>query len=70
MLNQFAVPGFGTPLRPAPYYVAITGIVRTLKPYATLRLIADKLNSVGLTTPSGKPWNRQSVSCYIRKHSL
>lgn len=70
MLNQFAAPGFGKPLRPPQFYTTVDGIIRTLKPYATLRAIAERLNAVGLTTPSGKSWTRQSVSCYTRKRSF
>jgi hypothetical protein len=68
--TENAVPGFGKKLKPEPYYIAVDGILKTLRPAATLRVMADKLNAVGLTTPTGKPWDRQKVSCYMRKRSI
>jgi len=70
MQATFIKPAFGGRLQPDSYYESINGILRTLKPYATLRIMADKLNSCGFTTPSGKIWDRQKVSTYMRKRAI
>jgi len=70
MLANSAVPGFGTKLRTDSYYQSVDGIIRTLRPVATLRLISEKLNSVGFTTPRNLPWDRQRLAAYMRKKSL
>ena len=70
MLANSAVPGFGTKLRTDCYYQNVDDIIRALRPFATLRLISEKLNASGLTTPRNMPWNRQRLAAYLRKKSL
>jgi len=61
-----ATPGFGTPKQLPDYYQQVSAIVSVLKPYSTLRTIADHLNAQGFQTPMGKRWNRQAVANFIR----
>jgi hypothetical protein len=67
---QFIKPAFGGRLQPDSYYETVNGILRTLRPFATLKVMSDKLNSCGFTTPSGKIWDRQKVSTYLRKRAI
>ena len=66
MSSDLNVPGFGARRRTEAYYAAVTGILRTLRPLATLKIMADKLNAEGISTPNGLPWDRFKVSAYIR----
>jgi hypothetical protein len=66
MSVQNAVPGFGKPLRNADYYALVDEVTDGLRPFATLRSIAAKLNEQGLQTPSGLIWNRERVAQYLR----
>lgn len=70
MLQEFAKPSFGGPLRPQSYYDVVNGIIRTLKGTASLRTTAAHLNAAGLQTPSGKPWTRQAVFSYTKARSF
>jgi hypothetical protein len=70
MLANSAVPGFGTKLRTECYYRNVDDIIRTLRPFATLRLISEKLNASGFTTPRNMPWDRQRLAAYMRKKSF
>lgn len=65
-----SIPEFGKPLQDASFYTTIDGIVNTLRPYSTLRTVAQHLNSLGLRTPSGLEWHRMHVANYIRARGL
>lgn len=70
MLANTAVPGFGTKLRTDCYYTSVDELIRSLRPFTTLRLISEKLNNAGFTTPRNMPWDRQRLAAYMRKKSL
>lgn len=70
MSSDVNKPGFGAKLRTDSYYQTIAGILRTLRPLATRKVMADKLNSEGLTTPSGKPWDGLKIAAYLRTHKI
>ena len=65
-----AKPGFGTPKMEPAYYEMCDSIVRTLRPMATLRTIAQHLTSAGFRTPNGHSWDRQKVATYLRNRSI
>lgn len=70
MANQQAIPAFGQPLKSPDWYAQIDGIIEVLRPYSTLRLIAQHLHNAGFTTPSGLKWHRLHVANYIRQRGL
>lgn len=70
MSAQKAIPEFGKPLRDASYYETVDGIINTLRPFSTLRTVANHLNSIGLRTPSGLEFHRMHVANYIRARGL
>lgn len=70
MLPDSNIPRFGGKLRTESYYQAVNGIIRTLLPLATRQVLADKLNSENITTPSGKPWDKSKVAAYLRHNSI
>jgi hypothetical protein len=70
MLLHKAIPLFGQKSRPLSYYETITSVVTTLRPYSSLRTVADHLNRMGLTTPSGLPWSKSAVANYVRTNGL
>jgi hypothetical protein len=70
MLVKNAVPGFGKPLRNEDYYIIVDECITSLRPHATLRSIATRLNEQRLETPSGLTWNRERVSQYIRHRGI
>jgi hypothetical protein len=70
MLLQKAIPLFGQKLRPSSFYEMVTGIVTTLRPYSSLKTVADHLNGLGLTTPKGLPWSKSAVANFIRTNGL
>lgn len=65
-----ARPAFGAPRKSERYYADCSAIIRTLRPMASLKTIAQHLNSAGLKTPTGNDWTRDAVSNYARAHSL
>lgn len=65
-----AIPAFGQPLKKPDYYSTCDGIISTLRPYSTLRTVANHLNSLGLRTPSDREWSRMHVANYIRQRGL
>ena len=65
-----ARPGFGTPKMSPSYYAICDDIVRTLRPMATLRIIAQHLTDAGLLTPNGHIWDRQKVATYLRNRAI
>ncbi len=65
-----AIPEFGKPLRNASYYALVDGIIKTLRPFSTLRTVANHLNSLNLRTPSELEWHRMHVANYIRQRGL
>lgn len=70
MLVQKAIPLFGQKVRPLSYYETISGIVSTLRPYSSLKTVADHLNRMNFTTPNGLSWSKHSVANYIRTNGL
>lgn len=70
MLPDSNVPRFGGKLRTESYFQTVNGILRTLLPLATRQVLADKLNAEGITTPSGKSWDKSRVSAYLRHNSI
>lgn len=70
MAHQNAIPAFGQPRKTLDYYVTVDQIVNTLRPYSTLRTVANHLNSLGLRTPGDCEWHRLHVSNYIRQRGL
>jgi hypothetical protein len=70
MLLHKAIPLFGQKLRPSSYYETITATVSTLRPYSSLKTVADQMNAMGLTTPKGLPWSKIAVANYIRTNAL
>lgn len=70
MANQKVVPAFGKPLQSADWYAQIDGIIEVLRPYSTLRTIAQHLHNAGFTTPGGLQWHRMHVANYIRSRGL
>jgi hypothetical protein len=70
MLMQNQQPAFGGKLKTPAFYDAVNSCIRVLRPYSTLRTIANHLNSVGLKTATGLIWNRERLANYIRNTSL
>jgi len=70
MLNTFARPQFAGKARTPEYYVTVSRIVETLRETASLATIAQHLNSVGISSPRGKPWVKQTVANFLRQTSL
>lgn len=70
MAYLHAIPAFGKPLKTPDYYSVIDEIVSTLRPFSTLRTVANHLNSLGLRTPSDREWHRMHVANYIRQRGL
>jgi hypothetical protein len=66
MHSLHAVPQFGGRLNVPAYYESVNSIIQTLRPHATLRVIAAHLSTAGFLTPSGKEWSRERVAAYIR----
>lgn len=62
-----ALPKFGGKKNNPAYYASVDSIVGLLRPAATLRTIAEALNTAGFLSPSGLSWTRERVSCYIRQ---
>lgn len=59
-------PGFGTPLQTPQYYSNVSDIVSILRPYSSLRVIANHLTAQGFFTPTGKTFTKQHVANFIR----
>ena len=66
MLQTYARPSFGGKARPADYYTTVASIINTLRDTASQASIADHLNSCGMLTPRGKPWDRQAIGNFLR----
>ena len=66
---MLAPVGFGQKLHTADYYSDILGIVSVLRPMSSLRTIAQHLNNLGFSTPSGLPFTRDRVATFIRNNS-
>jgi hypothetical protein len=65
-----AIPKFGSPLCTDAYYEDVDAVINALRPYSTLRTIANNLQAQGFRTPSGLDWSRTRVACYIRNRGL
>lgn len=63
-------PAFGAPRKSLRYYEDCSAIIRTLRPIASLKIIAQHLQSAGLRTPLDGDWTRQSVANFVRAHNL
>ena len=61
-----AKPGFGTPLQLPLYYQNVSNIIAVLRPYSSLRVIANHLSAQGFSTPTGKTFTKQHVANFIR----
>lgn len=59
-------PTFGGALQSPEYYEKVSAIIRVLRDYSTLRVIAAHLQSQGLLTPARLPWTRLHVANFIR----
>jgi hypothetical protein len=70
MANLQAIPAFGKPLKSPEFYSQIDGIIEVLRPFSTLKTVAQHLNNAGFTTPGGLPWHRMHVANYIRQRGL
>lgn len=65
-----ARPSFGGRQNVTLYYESVSKVIQVLRPTATLRVIADHLNSAGFLTPSSLPWTKQRVATYIHNTQL
>jgi hypothetical protein len=70
MHNVQAIPKFGGKRNALDYYSAVNTIIRTLRPQATLRVIAQHLAANGFLTPSNLVWTRERVATYIQQNSI
>jgi hypothetical protein len=70
MSTLHARPAFSGRKMVQSYYDQIDGILRVLRPYATLQVIARHLTMTGLKTPNGYEWDRKKVSTYLRNRTL
>ena len=70
MSVQNARPTFGGRLKTPQYYSEINGVLRVLRPYSTLAVMAQHLNSQGWKTPTDKPWTRSLVSQYLKNNDI
>ena len=70
MTHFRVIPAFGQPLNSPDYYNRVDAIVNVLRPYSTLRTVAQHLNDSGFQTPSGLTWHRLHVANYIRQRGL
>ena len=59
-------PTFGARHQDAAYYLSVFDIIDIFRLTSTLREMADSLNLLGLSTPTGLPWTRTRVSNFIR----
>jgi hypothetical protein len=59
-------PTFGGRVRASDYYDQIVAFITPLRETLTLRAICAALNTAGLTTPSGLPWNKVRLANFIR----
>jgi hypothetical protein len=67
MSNPYAaIPRFSGKLNVPAYYTSVLHVINTLRPMATLRTVANALNSAGFTTPSGLPFTRDRVQAFLR----
>jgi hypothetical protein len=63
-------PKFGKPRMQPEYYTTINGIISVLRDTATLKVIANHLNSAGTTTPTGLQWSKPRLANYLNKNDL
>lgn len=63
-------PSFGGRLRTENYYTNTSNAIRILRGRSSLRIIAQYLNSQGITTPSGLPFNRDRLARYIKSNKI
>jgi len=70
MGNQNLAPSFGGPLKTPDYYTTIRAYIQSLRTTTPQRQIAGMLNSAGYRSPTGKPFNRATVSNFLRKRSI
>jgi len=70
MDNYNARPGWGTRRKTETYYQHVNETISSMRATKSLRIIADMLNSQGLTTPRDMAWTRERVSTYLRSTPL
>jgi len=70
MDSTIATPAFHGKLRTPEFYANITRIIRAGGRITRLRTHAERLNALGLTTPSGLPWTKERVRNFIRNTNL
>lgn len=63
-------PAFGGRRKSDEYHLAVNQIIKTLRPMASLSVIAGHLNRSGLPTPSGLTWNRVRINNYLRSSAM
>ena len=63
-------PSFGGKLKTDDYYTTIRAYIQSLRTTTPQRQIAGMLNSAGYRSPTGKPFNRATVSNFLRKRSI
>lgn len=63
-------PSFGGRLRNEAYYTNTSNVIRILRGRASLRIIAQHLNSQNITTPTGLPFNRDRLARYIKSNKI
>lgn len=68
--NSMAAPSFHGKLRTPEFYTAISSVIKANGRMTTLRKHAERLNQLGLTTPSGLVWNRDRVRNFIKNTNL
>jgi hypothetical protein len=61
---------FGAPRKSEKYYADCRAIISTLRPTATLTVIAQHLNSLNMKTPMNRSWTKDSVSNFARNHNI
>lgn len=71
MLERFQTrPRFGGKLLSAEFYSQLDSVILSMRPHTTQRAIANRLNELSLTTPTGLPFNRNRLAAYIRNAKL
>lgn len=70
MSIETATFSFGGKRMTPDYYQAVNRIIRTLRPVASLRTLADHLNQAGYQTPTGLSWDRDRLSNYLRTTAI
>ncbi|WP_156885829.1 recombinase family protein [Massilia niastensis] len=70
MRIENARPEFGGRLKSPEYYEQVNSVIRVLREHSTLRVISNHLNAQLFKTPSGKEWNRERLSAYLKSNDI